>query len=249
MPVGRYAKPPITEAVIEFRFGSPISGRSLSRFLRNVAREYPITEQTYAVSAQFRIVGAGQQPQVRPEQTLTGYKLTGRDEADLVLLGFDRIASVRLAPYHGWEDFLEKAKANYEALRKISGHRTLVRIATRYVNRLDIPTGRNAVVRTEDYLKVEPGVPSAIPKLNHFFTSFLGIVPEVEGQVIVNSGTVLSPLIDNVSLLLDIDLFTEQKLPQRDQDIWGLLTRLRAQKNLLFEAFITDQARELFDRA
>jgi len=77
----------------------------------------------------------------------------------------------------------------------------------------------------------------------------VGVVPEVEGQVIVNASTIPSPLIDHASLLLDIDLFREQALPQKDEDIWELFGLLRRQKNVLFESFITDRARELFDRA
>lgn len=249
MPAGKYARPPITEAVIEFRFGSPARERSLDRFLRNISKEYPTTEQTYAVSAQLRISGPTQPPQIVPHQTLTGYKMTGNDPADLLLVGFDRIGTIRLAPYNKWDNFFEQAKKNYEILKKVAGNRTLTRVATRYVNRLDIPVSGQAVVRTEDYLRIEPLVPAAVPRLNSFFTNFMGAVPEVEGQVIVNSGTVLSPLIDHVSLLLDIDLFREQALPQRDHDLWELLFVMRRHKNALFENFITEQARELFDRA
>ncbi|HVC52859.1 MAG TPA: TIGR04255 family protein [Stellaceae bacterium] len=249
MPVGRYARPPITEAVIEFRFGSPLSDRMVKRFLHVVAKEYPTTEQTYEISAQLRITGPGQNPEVSTNQSLTGYKLTGQDSADFMIFRVDRIGIIRNSPYCGWNNFFERAKSYYEKLKKISGLRSLTRIATRYVNRLDIPVKPGDLVRSEDYLQIEPLVPTAVPRLSAFFTTFRGIVPEIEGQVIVNSGTVQSPLIDHISFLLDIDLFREQALPQRDQDVWDLLDRLRAQKNALFESFVTDRARELFDRA
>jgi uncharacterized protein (TIGR04255 family) len=249
MPPGRYAKPPITEAVIEVRFGSVVPQRMLARFVHNVATAYPTAEQTYEISAQFRISGEGEQPEVRPNHRLSGYKLTGRDAADLIVLGFDRIGTIRLAPYSGWEKFLETAKKNFETLRKICGYRAVTRVATRYINRLDIPAAPGTIIKTEDYLLLEPRVPSEVPHLSEFSVNFRGSVPEIEGQVIVQSGTVLSPLIDHTSLLLDIDLFKEQNLPQRDREIWDVLTNLRVQKNTLFEAFVTDRARELFDRA
>ncbi len=249
MPAGRYARPPIAEAVIECRFGSAVSQATLARFVRSAAREYPATELTYEISAQFRVAATGEEPEVRPEQKFSGYKLTGRDQADLVILGLDRIATIRLAPYCGWDNFIAMAKRNYEILRKVTGHRNLVRVATRYINRLDIPIGDTPVVRTEDYLLVEPRIPSIIPRINFFSTSFVGTVPEIEGQVIVNAGTVPSPLIDTTSLLLDIDLSKEQNLPRKEQEIWELFGTLRRQKNVVFEAFITDRAREVFDRA
>jgi uncharacterized protein (TIGR04255 family) len=117
------------------------------------------------------------------------------------------------------------------------------------VNRLDIPRGDRVTIPTEDYLLIEPQIPEIIPSLRFFTTQFIGIVPEIEGQVIVNAGTVPSPLIDHLSLLLDIDLFKEQTLPQRDTDVWELLEVLRKRKNIIFESFITDSARELFDNA
>lgn len=249
MPAGPYARPPITEAVIELRFASPIAERSLARFLRATAKEYPTRERTYAVSAQVRVVGSGQPPQIDPSQISTGYKLTGRDAADIILVGYDKIGIVRLAPYCGWDVFFEKAQVCYLELKKITGMRRLTRVATRYVNRLDIPVKAGESVRTEDYLLIEPVVPASVPGLNAFFTNFSGIVPEIEGQVLVNSGSVPSPLIDHLSFLLDIDLFREQLLPQRDTELWRLLGDLRIRKNALFESFITDRARELFDRA
>jgi uncharacterized protein (TIGR04255 family) len=249
MPAGRYARPPIAEAVIECRFASAVSQATLARFVRNIAREYPATEQTYEISAQLRVVAPDQEPEVRPEQKFSGFKLTGRDQADVVILGLDRIATIRLAPYCGWENFITIAKRNYEILRKVSGHRNLVRVATRYVNRLDIPIEDTSVLQTEDYLLVEPRIPPIIPSINSFSTRFVGTVPEIEGLVTVNAGTRPSPLIDHASLLLDIDLFKEQNLPRKEQEIWELLNTLRRHKNVIFEAFITDRARELFDHA
>lgn len=82
-----------------------------------------------------------------------------------------------------------------------------------------------------------------------FQVQLTGTVPAIDGEVIVNAGTMPSPLIDHASLLLDIDLFKAKDLPRRDDEIWALLAVLRLQKNDLVEAFITSRARELFDRA
>jgi uncharacterized protein (TIGR04255 family) len=249
MPPGGYSKPPITEAVIEVRFDTGVQQRLLTKFLQRVAKQYPTAEQTYNISAQIRIGDRDREPEVRPEQKFSGYKLTASDTADVVLLQLDRIATIRLAPYCGWDNFVAVFKKNYEILCKICGRRPITRIATRYVNRLDIPIEQGISISVEDYLLLEPRVPDSIPQINHFLTTFVGIVPEIEGQVNVRAGTVASPLIDHVSLLLDIDLFKEQNLPQRENDLWDLLSSLRQQKDILFEAFITDRARELFDRA
>jgi uncharacterized protein (TIGR04255 family) len=68
----------------------------------------------------------------------------------------------------------------------------------------------------------------------------------VDGLVTVNSGVVPSPLERHLSIMLDIDLGREHNVPQNDADLFALLHAFRAEKNRVFEACITDRARELF---
>ena len=254
MPPGQYARPPITEAIIELRFDPDISQDALAKFVRDVQGQYPTAKQSYEVTVELNIPASGAEPAVTPKKSFAGYKITSQDEADLILLAADRIATVRLAPYCGWEQFLEIAQNNYAILKKICGYRKIVRVATRYVNRIDIPfSGSESVdasksIDTTKYLLLEPRIPKIIPNVSLFASQFVGYVPEIDGKVLVNAATVSSPLIDHVSLLLDIDLFKDQNIPQKDDELWKLLATLRNQKNTLFEAFVTDQARELFDR-
>ncbi len=254
MPPGQYARPPITEAVIELRFDPAISRDALAKFVSDVQGQYPTAEQSYEVTVELKVPASGGEPIATPKKKLAGYKITGRDETDLILLATDRLATVRLAPYCGWEQFLEITQNNYSLLRKISGYRKIVRVATRYVNRIDIPVsgsdsiGTSKPINTTEYLLLEPQIPNIIPNVSSFMSRFVGSVPEIDGKVLVNAAIVPSPLIDHVSLLLDIDLFKDQNLPQKDSEIWDLLATLRNQKNVLFEAFVTDKARELFDR-
>ena len=122
MPPGQYARPPITEAVIELRFDPVMSSDALAKFLRDVQGQYPTAEPSYEVTVELKVPASGAEPVVTPKKELAGYKITGRDETDLILLGTDRLATVRLAPYCGWEQFLETTKNNYALLRKISGY-------------------------------------------------------------------------------------------------------------------------------
>ena len=133
MPTGRYLRPPITEAVVELRFGSAISQAAMAKFLGAVAKEYPTAEQTYEVSVQVRVVEAGKNPDIKPLPNFSGYKITSHGATDAILLGPNRIATVRLAPYCGWDVFLEKVNSNYRHLRKITGYRNFIRArAMRY---------------------------------------------------------------------------------------------------------------------
>ena len=63
----------------------------------------------------------------------------------------------------------------------------------------------------------------------------------------LNTATVAPPLIGFVSLALDLDVFREANLPQRDDDLWDIVNRMRGHKNRIFESCITDRARTLFN--
>ncbi len=249
MPPSNYVRPPITEAVIELRFGEAASEENLAKFARAVDRVYPNSETGFQVTVRVETSKDGRAPQVTPDQKFDGYKLTGQDASDVILVKTTAISTVRLAPYQGWDQLIEKTKNNYASLKKVVGYRNLSRIATRYINRIDIPKQDRESIRTEDYVLLEPRVPETVKLLNSFTVQFVGPVKDSDVQAIVNAGTVASPLIDHYSLLLDIDLFKEQNISQKEADLWQYLTELRDLKDKIFESFITDQARELFDRA
>lgn len=49
-----------------------------------------------------------------------------------------------------------------------------------------------------------------------------------------------------VAIILDLDLFRAVEVPQDEDSIWTYFERLHVRKNDIFEACITDKARELF---
>lgn len=55
-----------------------------------------------------------------------------------------------------------------------------------------------------------------------------------------------SPVPNCASLLLDIDVFRSEAIPAKDEDMWGLIDQARGIKNAVFEACVTEHARELF---
>jgi len=64
--------------------------------------------------------------------------------------------------------------------------------------------------------------------------------------IIVNAGSVPSPLLNTFSFLLDIDIYREGDLPKNEKHLWALVNRMRIHKNEIFELCITDRSIELF---
>ena len=70
---------------------------------------------------------------------------------------------------------------------------------------------------------------------------------DIESTAILNQTIVPSHKPDCTSVVLDIDLFRDRDLPGDDFELWSFFEVLHDRKNEIFEACITDTARELFD--
>ena len=47
--------------------------------------------------------------------------------------------------------------------------------------------------------------------------------------------------------MFDQDIYKDNDVPQNERDLYDLLSRIHLKKNAVFEACITDRARELFN--
>ena len=61
-----------------------------------------------------------------------------------------------------------------------------------------------------------------------------------------DGATTGSPLPDHAAILLDIDVFTIHPVPTTGAELTRTLNEMRDEKNAIFEACLTDEARGLF---
>ena len=73
-------------------------------------------------------------------------------------------------------------------------------------------------------------------------------IEDIGCKLTLNSAVVPAPILDHASFIIDQDIAKEVDLPQSDNDIYELLNEIRVRKNNVFEACISDRARELFHR-
>ncbi len=241
----QYKRPPITEAVIEIRLEDSLSERMVEKIHNRLKKRYESSER-------ISIIGFMLDPRKKeiakiPDE-FEGYKLTSKDQADVVQIKPNSMACSRLAPYHGWESFEPRARENWEIWRKTTKHTKIKRIGVRYLNRIDIPLRRGHKIDIEDYLTIFPKYPEP-----HLLTSFTKYTMQVMGPfsiegfyLIINTNVVKSPLIDHFSIVLDLDLSPQGDMPQRNDKVWEMINKMREYKNNAFEMCITDKARELF---
>lgn len=250
LPARAYAKPPITEAVIDATFEGKLPPSLLEKQAHRLARHYPTIEQKYDIEFELAPVSDAEPPKPVSRIEKSGFKLTTSDQVDVVLLSAGGIGTSRLAPYCGWEPFRDLARRNYDLCKEISGVRRCTRVATRYINRLDIPVEGRQRFDEAEYIRIGPRLPrNDMLGLNGYLVTVEAALPEIRCGLRIASASVPPAILDHASILLDIDLYRTDTLPQRDDDLWEIFETLHVHKNRIFEECITDRARELFDRA
>src|SRR5437667_11848924 len=102
--VQKYRKPPITEAVIDFQLEGRFSDSTLEKLKNALQTTFPEVSKEVTIGVQIGNTEA------RIDQA-PGFKLTSKDNLDIVLLRANAVANSRLAPYEGWEKLRDRAKS------------------------------------------------------------------------------------------------------------------------------------------
>jgi uncharacterized protein (TIGR04255 family) len=240
-----YARPPITEAVLELRFEGALTDRDLARARDRFKSAYPTIEKVEQFEVQFK-----EDKVLPPKRTLSHFKMTARNAVDIVMFGRQTLGTVRLAPYENWENLRGSAQGNWETFEKVFGTRKRVtRIGARFINRIDVP---EAVVKIRPFVELfrthialAPGVAEQIGAFSYAVTAFH---KETGAKLGIQAGIVQPPaLLEHVSFTFDIDAYWDSEIPQRIDEMWARADILRLAKNDIFEKTVTDELRVLFD--
>jgi uncharacterized protein (TIGR04255 family) len=240
-----YKEPPITEAVIEFRFATPIDPDDIAKVSGNLKSHYPLQQSITDVRVHLNLPSVQQGVTTAHPIETHGNRLSTADQTQLVLIWPHMFVCSQLAPYPGWDAFFERFCRDWVVWKRTLGYRKIMRIGVRYINRIDIPSTA-PVVEHEDYLNVYPTVPQIFPSLIAYNMVVQSPLPDIGCTLTLNSSSAPSPLLGHAAFIVDQDIFNEGELPQNDPAIYALLNEIRAKKNEVFEACIKPPARELF---
>ena len=241
MPTPQYGKPPITEAVIDLHFSASVSLSDLDRFRRRLAKQFPGANDRN----RFEI-------KIGPESTApvnekVGYQLNSQDGANIIIVEKSTITTCRLAPYCGWDSMFAAAQENYSHLEASVGYRSLKRVGTKFMNRIDIPSKTISGRPISDFIKFGVAVPSQISSSVALYNINIEAPDPSGAKMLINSGLQPSALLDAASFSLDIDVLFEYSNPITITEAWAKFTELRTIKNRVFEEAITDEARAIFN--
>lgn len=238
-----YKYPPVTEAVIGINFAENLSKALLKSVSDKLAKNYPIYQQLQNFSVNLDL-----RPQAgKDHKTITevaeAHRRSSQDMTELALALPNSLVVSQLAPYPSWSIFSKRFMRDWKLLKKTLGYREIKRIGVRYINRIDIPV-TGPVIQHEQFLNVFPRVPDMLSPLIAGAVQTISYFEDINCKLTLNSGVVESPILNHSSFLLDIDLAREIDVPQNDKGIFELLETMRLKKNQVFEACISQRARD-----
>lgn len=243
IPSPHYPRAPVTEAVVELRVGAELDMAVVEKIAQRMKRRYPSAKPLSQV--EFLIDNTG--GKVTARHTADGKRLSTDDQASLALVSRSSLATVRVAPYPGWEHLRDAARENWEDWRAIAPGHQIVRIGVRFINRIDIPVGQSPVLDLEQYLTLFPRSEALGQPLNGFTiqATLPTYLPHWNASL-TSTPVVPGPVPDRASFALDIDVFRTEEIPMHPDRLWPVVDEARAVKNDLFERALTPAAKELF---
>jgi uncharacterized protein (TIGR04255 family) len=205
--------------------------------------DYPKRAEQFSV--QFQLDQGEGLGKVSPRE-LIGYQLKSEDEKRLVRLTLHEFTFSQLAPYDRWETLRAEAKRVWDVYESTFHPRRILRVAVRYVNRVDIPNPQETGIDLDVYFRTGPKIAPELPQmLRTFFVRLELPFRDPNGVLIFTQANAQPPSPGVVSTLLDFDVIMQNV----DFDVataWRTVDELRDIKNSAFENCITDTARELF---
>jgi len=241
-----YTRAPIAEAIIDIRVANPgeVALSKVTEGAETLTNDFPsrlpIQQLQMGFQADVNQPGTGL---FTNNQELLGWRLVSKDQDRILQLQRIGFSYSHLPPYSDWENFRSEAKKYWSTFRKTLGAGAVSRVAVRVINKIPIP---KAEVDISKYLTVYPVVPETMPSIaNALFMqlqlSMPHIYPDARAIVNIASGP---PDESGAHLILDADLFIE-RIVSDDKEMWDILEKLGLEKDVIFEACITDEVREV----
>lgn len=247
-----YRHPPIIEAVIGITFDDKLQESVLDALSKKLSKEYPHHQPQKNFNFEVNInVDAQSENLANTNVTAEpGHRLSSDDQTEIAILQQNVLLLSQLAPYRGWQSFFSRFESAWKLLKRESGYRPIKFIGLRYINRIDIPlAAATDAVSPVDYLNIYPTIPSSIGQMSAYAVQSEIEIVDLRCQLKINSAVVPSPLVGNLSILIDLDLIRQVDVPQKDDDVFALLQQMRARKNEIFESCVNERARALFNHA
>lgn len=238
-----YPRAPIVEAVMELRF-SEVAASKVRKTADILRSKYDNYDEEDVLEGNLDFVTRSASFKERSQS----FKLSSADQAESLNISPTNAVWVRLAPYEGWSNFCGRISDQLPKVLKLLGAPRISRIGLRFVNRIDFPI-LDELGYPENYLSFRIETGELLDPHNGFGWVLKKVFLDRKMAATVQSATIPSELPRHGAITFDIDISVEVDTPWKSEEILERLVEMRKLKNEIFEAGITDKARELFNAA
>lgn len=239
----RLSNAPIHEAVIDFRLSVPKEEvrSELAELAKMLSSEYPIVEEQTSFEGALK-VGPEQQKWESHGGSFMAFRLRSPDHRRVVQLRTVGFTLSHHRPYDSWDAMFQEAWQLWERFVVAAAPEEVGRVATRYINRLELPANFD----TADYFTTDVSTPEGLPNVVAAFNYFyvMQIAPHTFANV--RLATNPSETEEQALVVLDIDCYTRGLFAPTSGELSVELGKLRRLKNQVFFRTLTPMALELY---
>jgi uncharacterized protein (TIGR04255 family) len=239
----KYAKPPIVEAVCEFRL-TPETRWDLTvpgLLYERLKGSFPHKEQRMIPEVELIQGPEGLQQQIRTSERIM---LFTKDKKMLVQVGPRLLAINVLKPYPHWEGFKPRIEMAWQSLQAAIEVQGLERIGLRYINHIELPAQS---VELAEYFEFYLSVGQRLPQQ---MVSFLAGAEFSYADDRDHCRVQLTPIPGSGGkslFMLDIDYFLARARAVEVVDALAWVEEAHDRVKEVFEGCITDKLREMFE--
>lgn len=250
-----YKNPPIEEAMCEFTFAAVAPGAQWDLTLPGRIQQHPNIRNVYdgpsrQQHVQQVIAEAASPANFALSTALLRVILPTPDNAAVLGIGPNTLSVSSMKPYEGWSRFRPRIETALAAYREVARPSQIERITLKYVNRIVAPSPGAAtaaqylgdMAASHDFELSDGVIVSA--RLNGYNYRKEFLTPD-KAKILVTQATIEPANPATSEFLLDIELLLDETLQFQDATV--KLEALHATEGAVFESFITDEARRLFN--
>ncbi len=241
-----YPNAPIREALFDIRVNSINIKKTedLLELKEIIKIDFPELKLIHQFTSKIQI-SVDKPPEGESQSDLSGYVFISEDKTRQLQVKIDGITLNILKPYENWEKHFTYFIEIWNKYNELFSPNSITRIATRFINRIEIPMPLN---NFQEYIVNTPPIPKCLPQVFASFFMQTQIPCNIEGA---NRNAIISETIEPITndilpFILDIDVFQVLDVQNKDNNLIKNFNEIRILENEIFENCITDKTRNLF---
>ena len=241
---------PSVEAVIDIRVAPAIqpSEELLRDYVQSKFSDYQFLDSQKEVQFQFQVMPTGNnQSNTTTREGWKGLRFRSKDQKYIAQFNRDGFVLSRLKPYESWPPLLTEAMRLWNGYAEFVKPLQIFRVGLRYINLIPMPANES---RFQDYIEIAPSTPKDLEMpVSGFMHQDTLAVPGYPYTVNVIK-TVQPPNPSagpGYSLILDIDVFTNEPFDRDDARLDNNLAEMRWLKNQVFFGAIKEKSKRMFE--